>query len=642
MLRGYSAWWELVRFVWNLFSIGPLSKTLFVPFHQEPYTADKSKSSLGERVIFDLLMRVIGAVARLFIIACGIVTLIFATALLPLFIIFHLPINPDKLNRHRAFGRDLSFRWTPRLRRSAREISHGQEVPLIGKEEVMTRLEQVLSRETQSNVLLVGEPGVGRSTLVSQFAKRVSWGKTPPPIRYKHVFELSLDGLSNNDVRTLLTEAANATNVIVVIDNIHAYIEVFDTLMTFTEIPGFRIIAITDPGRFHSIIKTHSDFLQRFEKIEVNEPTSQDVEALVASTIKAHKVTFEEDVPREIVRLTDRLIMYVPQPEKSLDVVTELLAQSPKHITKEDVEALVSTKTGVPVGKINEGERDVLINLEQVLRESIIGQEEVIDGLAEALRRGRSGVSAQTRPIGSFLFLGPTGVGKTHTAKKLARAYYGVETSMVRFDMSEFSQEESLFEFSKRLVIAIEENPFTLVLFDEIEKSHKVIRNLFLQLLDEARITDASGREAHFHNAFIICTSNAGSEMLIKERDISQENFVSKLLENGTFSPEFLNRFDGVFLYRPLTDTDAKKITELMLREFVDNMKAEKDIAITYGDDLVGALAGQASGSVFGAREIRRTLEHTVASYVADSIIGGTASQGSTLAIPADLVKRSV
>jgi ATP-dependent Clp protease ATP-binding subunit ClpC len=632
MVKGLSAWKELVKFVWNIFSIEPLFKTLFVPFHQEGF----SRGEWWERVIFNLIMRGVGALARLFIIFFGFIFLIIAILTFPFFLLFQPSVNPDNLKKHRAFGRDLSFRWTPRLNRSAREIPIVRNLSLIGKEDAVARLENIIAGDNENNVLIVGAPGVGRKTLVLELARRIAWGRVLPELQYKHIFEISLENLSKDDVRALFSEAANAKNIILVIDNIHSYTEVFPSIIPFTDLPQLPIIAITDTDHYHSVLKVHGDFLKSFETIELKEPSDDEVAALVAGALEAKKITFDPDVPKEIVKQTNHLVMHVPQPEKSMDVVEELVAKQPKHLAVQDVHDLMSVKTGVPVGKISDEERNVLLNLEPTLREAIIGQEEVIKGIADTLRRGRSGVASESRPIGSFLFLGPTGVGKTHTAKCLAKLYYGSEEKMVAFDMTEFSQESSLDEFTKRLVVAIEENPFTLVLFDEIEKAHKAIHNLFLQILDEARITDSEGREAKLYNTFIICTSNALSDELVKNPKIEKAKFISDMLENKIFSPELLNRFDGVCLYRPLSQDDASQIANLLLKDFVRKMKEEKHLEISYGADLPVALALKAANSPFGAREIRREIEQTVQNYVADQIIKGTPNE--SISIPKDII----
>jgi ATP-dependent Clp protease ATP-binding subunit ClpC len=635
--RGFGAWKEIVKFIWTIFSILPLAKAFFVPFHREAYGSSEG-ASLFERVVFNILMRLMGAIARLFIIILGLLALGFSLLLLPFFVLFNIPLNSERLYRRRAFGRDLSFRWTPHLKRAAREYSHNKPVPLIGKEEAMLRLEQVLSRSTQNNALVVGDPGVGRTTLVTQFANRVAWGQTLPALRYRHVFELSLEGMESDDLRALLVEAVEAGNVIVILDNLHAYPHLFDAIINFTEVPQLQIIGITDTEHYHSSLKSHAALLQRFEKVEVSEPDISATIALVEASLFRDEITVEEGVAAEIVRLTDRLVMHVPQPEKSLDVVEELLSASPKHIGISDVHALMTLKSGVPVGQIQKEERETLMNLKETLLKSIVGQEEVVQGITEALKRGRSGVGSEKRPIGSFLLLGPTGVGKTHTAKKLAEAYYGSEEKMVRFDMTEFAQEKSAEDFAHRLVVAIEENPFTLVLFDEIEKAHTKTLNLFLQILDEARITDASGRQAQFYNAFIICTSNAASDLVVKDKHISQEHFLERVIEKGILSPEFLNRFDGVFLFRPLEREHATQIAQLMLEDFRARLERDKGLKISYDEHLVEELASVAGSSLFGAREIRRLLEQTVESYIADKIIDGSAVPGSTISVPATLV----
>lgn len=637
MKTGIVSWKGIANFLWRFFSISELFKTLFVPWHQERATSSEG-FSFFERMIFGLFTRVLGAVIRLVLISLGFLVLIIHILLFPVFFLIPISVDLKKLNHHRALGRDLAFRFTPKLKQYARDMSNAPETALIGKAETLARLQQVLARESQNNAIVVGRPGVGRTTLLEQLAKKISWGETLEPLKYRHVFELDLDGLSGNNLRDFLNEATSAGNIILVIDNIHAYPDALDIILPFIKASSIQIIGVTDIQGYHSVLKTREDLLQGFEKIELDEASDEEVALLIKLILDGRGIKYEDQVPEEVVKLTGGLIYDSPQPEKSLDIVEELLVANSEIITVQDVRHLITQKTGVPAEGISENERDILLGLEEKLRREIIGQEQAIEAISGALRRSRSGLGDKKRPIGSFLFLGSTGVGKTHTAKILSSIYYGEDKPILRFDMSEFSQANTTDEFVKQLVIGVEENPFTLILFDEIEKANRAVLNLFLQILDEAHITDQTGRQAHFNNAFIICTSNAGSEFLLDNPAISQKEFLTKLISVNALSPEFINRFDEAVLFTPLSKDQSKKIVELMLAEFVERIKDDRQITVTYNEDLVDVLAGIAYSSTFGARSIRRTLQDTVENYLAEQIIKNNLKSGGSIFVPTEIV----
>jgi ATP-dependent Clp protease ATP-binding subunit ClpA len=257
------------------------------------------------------------------------------------------------------------------------------------------------------------------------------------------------------------------------------------------------------------------------------------------------------------------------------------------------------------------------------MRKKIVGQDEAVKDVSEALKRLRTGIADHSKPAGSFLFLGPTGVGKTYTAKVLAESYFGRKNAMIRFDMSEFSLTESITPFTERISSAIEEAPLSLVFLDELEKSNVLIRNLLLQVLDEGRLTRSSGREASFKEAIIIATSNAGSAEIITNPNIEKKTLINHLIEKGIFAPEFLNRFNSIVLFKPLEQSEARTIASLLLHEFAERLLADKNITVVITEALIDKVSVVGFDPEFGARPIKRAIEEIVENKVAEYIMVG-------------------
>jgi len=635
---GIAAWKAMVGFTWRYFSVSGLLKTILTPFRRDTITKRESGYSVFERFVWNIFVRLFGAIIRIPLILIGIISTLFVVFLFPLFVIPIIKVDKNKLRRHKPIGTDLQYGFTTFLKEHARDLARVPEVPLIGKQKVLEQVERVLGRESQNNVLLVGEPGVGRTTLLEQLAKHLQWGDAFPQLRYRHIFELQVEGLTKEETQRLMNEAAAAGNIIVVINDIQNYPSLIDMLIPYTKTEDLQIVAVTDFGGYHQRLKYRSDFLQAFEKVEVGEPGAEDVARLLVAIALGHEVEIKPEVAGEIVKLTNQLVHNIPQPEKSIDVLEELLVSEKDSITKEDVHALLSEKSGVPVGELSKRERDVLMNLESIIKKYVVGQDKAIEGIANVMRRARAGITDEERPIGSFIFAGPTGVGKTYTAQVLSRVYYGSFEAVVHFDMTEYNRAGDVGKLTERLIVAMEENPFTLILFDEVEKAHPQVINLFLQILEEAHITDDSGRRAHFNNALIVCTSNAGSNRLIQEPNLGEEELIEHMIKEKIFSPEFLNRFDGVIVFSPFTEEQAMEVARRMLTEFSEDLKKKKDINIRFEAGILEILAKEAINSKFGAREIRREIENTIEGYVAQRIIAGDLSDGGEILIPASLL----
>ncbi len=491
-----------------------------------------------------------------------------------------------------------------------------------GKEKALRMIERGLSKDTSHNVLVVGDTGVGKTSLISYLGRLGQSGLSFDGIHHHRVVTLNTEGFNMEDFDKILVEAEKARNVILVIENIHLYTTLFERLMPYLELPHLGIIVTTDFANYDQVVKAHPEFLSKFEKVDLLETNFDETLAILKNHAHLTRTYLEPDAFEEIVRLSSRFIGNQPQPMKSILILDELRALRRK-ISIEDVRQVVSDKTNMPIGAMSVDETKVLVELGDNMRKKIIGQDEAVKDVSEALKRLRTGISDPNKPAGSFLFLGPTGVGKTYTAKVLAESYFGRKNSMIRFDMSEFSLPESVIIFSDRLCSAIEEAPLSLVFFDELEKAHRGIHQLLLQVLDEGQLTRGSGRVANFKNAIIIATSNAGSQDIIGDPSISKKYLMDVIIKNNIFAPELLNRFSSIILFLPLTQKDVKRVSALLLSEFAERILADKNITLEITDALIDKVSTAGFDPNFGARPINRAIEEIVQNKVADFIIAG-------------------
>lgn len=579
-----------------------------------------------------------------------------------------------------GIGKDWASGYTPALNLYSRDVSEylldaRLEYQSMGHRQIMKTMEDILAKSGKNNVLLIGDPGIGKKTIVNAFAQKLARGQSYQTLHYKHVIQLDtvklLAGVSRRgDIEArfsrIFNEVIKAGNIILFIDNIASLvggnneevgaINATEFLIPYLESGSVQIIATTSWEDFKNRVQTSSGLENLFDKVEVHEPKKDEVLPIIEDALlfteNKHKVMFTYQTVRELVEVSDRYIHDRPFPEKAIDLLGELGIRAEKDgqtvITPKMVNDLVSEKVKVPVGEAAKSEKDKLLHLEEYLHKRVIGQEEAISAISNALRRARAGLSSQKRPIGTFLFIGPTGVGKTETCKALAEAYYGSEKNMIRFDMSEFQEVKTIGrliggkfgrEFSPgRLTQSVRNNPYTVVLFDELEKAHPNILNLLLQVLDEGRLTDASGREIDFTNTIIICTSNAGSEKIreyLKKELRSDELgkiIVDYLLAQGIFRPEFINRFDKVICYKPLTIVQLFTVVKLMLSE-LNKTIAKKDIKLDITPEAIKEIVREGYDPAFGARPMRRTIQEKVENLLAKKMLTGEIKKGSVITL---------
>ena len=411
----------------------------------------------------------------------------------------------------------------------------------------------------------------------------------------------------------------------------------------------FKIIAVSSNTEYERFIAPNLRLRKYLEKVEVIAPKKAEaLEILVAAAKRWEGITgLTITVPalRNILEESDRYITEVPFPEKALELLDSVVSykeqQGGKIVTLEDTNAVLAEKTGISFAKLTSEEKTRLSNIEDIIHQRLIDQDIAVKLIGKTLRAKTVGVVKENRPLGSFLFLGPTGVGKTETAKVLARVYYGSEENMLRFDMAEYGGAEGLERLvgsvSKNLpgalTTAIKNRPASLLLLDEIEKASKEIYNLFLSLLDEGVITDAFGKKIICRHLFVIGTSNAGAEhtrQLIGQGvrgEELQRQIVNFCLEKEIFSPEFINRFDGVVVYEPLQEEDLVKIAHLMLADLSENLRA-KNIFLVVTDEVAVKIAKDGFEPTFGARPMRRIVNLTIGDLVGRAILAGQVREG--------------
>jgi ATP-dependent Clp protease ATP-binding subunit ClpC len=543
---------------------------------------------------------------------------------------------------------------------------------IFAHEKEVKTMEAILASPEKNDVLIVGEAGTGRRSMIEFLANNLALGKSLPQLNFKRVVYLDLPKIISETESTeeaekivdqIFQEAAFAGNVILVIDNIHNYVgveterklgvvEISGILSSYLSLPSFCCIGITTYEGLHKNLEQRPVLLEALEKIEVKEISEEETLKILedrALRLEAkYKVFFTFPAIKGIVSLCSKYLPAIPFPEKAIDVIDELAVlasqRKEKIVFLKDVESVVERKAKVPIGEIEEAEKRKLLRLEELIHQRIIDQEEAVKEVSEALRRARAEITVRKGPIGSFLFLGPTGVGKTETAKALAEIYFGSEEKMIRLDMSEFQNLSDIPRFlggpgeEGLLTTPVRERPFSLILLDEFEKAHPKILNLFLQIFDEGHLTDGMGRKVSFKNTIIIATSNAGAEIIweklreTQKLEIIKEDLLSYLIQNKIFSPELLNRFDGVIIFKPLTKENLLKIAELLLKKIQKQLK-EREIDFVITEPLKEKIVELSYDPKFGAREMQRVIQEKVGNVLAKAILSGRIKRGMRIEI---------
>lgn len=567
--------------------------------------------------------------------------------------------------------------WTLETEKYSRNITEeifarGVRNHLVGRGDIILQVEEILARSSKRNVILIGEPGIGKETVVYSLAEKSAHGQLPGPLKFKRFLELDLTsllssatgGVLEERVNNLLTEISHAPDVVLYIPQIEYLatpegggVDITGLLLNTLKGGSLQVIGTTTKAAYRKNIEPKGAFSGSFEVVEIPEPDKNEsiriVEEAAANIEIRTKVVISYKAIERAVDLSQNYMVDRVLPGKAIDLLDEATTlsalQSEGILIPELVEQIVSQKTKTPVNLAEGKESKKLLNLETELHKRVIGQEEAVKSISEAVRRARTLKRDTTHPIGVFLFLGPTGVGKTETSKALADVYFGSQERIVREDMSEYQEENSINrligappgtkgEGAGQFTEKIRSNPFTVVLLDEIEKANPKIQQVFLPIFDEGRMEDSSGRKIIFTNTIIIATSNAGAEYIRESiqdgRSITdiKKPLLEKLQRDGIFRPEFLNRFDDIVLFKPLTKAEVKQIVGLLTTQLIHRVK-KQDIDLTFDDPAIDWLATKGFDPTYGARPLRRVIQNEVESAISKRILSGEVTRGSRVAV---------
>jgi ATP-dependent Clp protease ATP-binding subunit ClpC len=564
-----------------------------------------------------------------------------------------------------GIGRDWAAGFTPTLDRFADNISRqveagGAHFHTLAHADI---LDPIVHNLNSGSVALVGEAGTGKSSLVYALAERLLEGRDPS-LKYYQVFSLDpsailsqAKGSLENIMLHLFTEAVHARNVIIFLDDARAFFNEgtgsFDAgqiIAPLLQNRSIKIIAALTPDDFQQLKVNNPELAAHMPTVAVKEPdkptTMEILEDSALGMEAQNKFVVSYQAVKEAYKLSNQYMQDLAQPGKAISLLNQAIPYAaPKLMTAESVRMAVEKTQGVKVAKAEAPEADVLLHLEDKIHQRMINQSRAVKVVASALRRGRAGVSDPRRPIGSFLFLGPTGVGKTELARSLAATYFGDEHKMIRLDMSEYQQQSDVSRLlatggisSKSLILQIREQPFSVVLLDEVEKAHPNILNLLLQILDEGQLTDEKGKASSFKNAIIIATSNAGSAEITQrvgsgdKLESFERPLIDKLIHEGQFKAELINRFDETVLFRPLNKEELAQVASLMLGE-VNKTLSNQNISVKLTDAALAKVVEAGYDPEFGARPMRRALQKMVEDAVAKKVLGGEAKPGSSITL---------
>ncbi len=633
-------------------------------------------------------------------------------------------------------GTSILEQYSRDLTALARE---GRLDPVIGREDEIRRVIQILSRRTKNNPCLIGEPGVGKTAVVEGLAEKIVAGEVPFTVQGKRVLTLDLSGMVAGSkyrgefeerIKRVIREVIEDGNVILFLDEMHTIIgaggaegaiDASNILKPSLARGEIQLIGATTIAEYRKYVEKDAALERRFQPVTVEEPGIEEAENILKGIAhkyeEHHQVTITPEAISAAVNLSARYINDRNLPDKAIDLIDEAAAaarlsgaakpdklaqmadeiekidlqiersirieafsqagelrqkqealikkyeralkrkekQGVKHeyvIGENEVAEVVSLWTKIPLKKLAEKESERLLKLESILHHRVIGQEEAVTAVAKAMRRGRVGLQDPNRPIGSFLFLGPTGVGKTELSKALAEAMFGSESALIRVDMSEYMEGHSVskmigsppgyvgFEEGGQLSEKIRKNPYSVVLFDEIEKAHPDVFNILLQVLDDGHITDSKGRKVSFKNTILIMTSNAGAQRIMEPKNLgfasgetekqNYDKMKSNVMEEvrRLFKPEFINRIDEIMVFHPLNKDNMKEIVTMLSGKLTKRCKEQMDIDLTITPALKEYIVDKYTDVKMGARPMKRAIQTEIEDTLAEEILAGRVKSG--------------
>ncbi len=618
----------------------------------------------------------------------------------------------------------------------------GKLDPVIGREEEITRVIQILSRRTKNNPCLIGEPGVGKTAVVEGLASRIVTGDVPFTVQSKRVLTLDLSGMVAGSkyrgefeerIKKVIREVIEDGNIVLFLDELHTIIgaggaegaiDASNILKPSLARGEIQLIGATTIAEYRTYVEKDAALERRFQPVTVEEPTVEEAENILHGVAhkyeEHHRVTINDEAISAAVALSNRYINDRNLPDKAIDLIDEAAAAVRLNVTAQpdklrelseeikkidlqiersirmeaftqaaelkkkqsdcirkydriikrmekeeekrtyvvgenEIAEVVALWTKIPVKKLAEKESERLLKLESILHKRVIGQEEAVSAVSKAMRRGRVGLQDPNRPIGSFLFLGPTGVGKTELSKALAEAMFGSENALIRVDMSEYMEGHSVskmigsppgyvgFEEGGQLSEKVRRNPYSVVLFDEIEKAHPDVFNVLLQVLDDGHITDSKGRKVSFKNTILIMTSNAGAQRIIDPKNLGfgaqttedqdYDKMKSGVMEEvkRLFKPEFINRIDEIMVFHPLNKDDMKRIVTLLSKNLTKRCKEQMEIELTITASVKEWLIEKHMDAKMGARPMKRAIQSEIEDALAEEILLGNVKRGDTV-----------
>lgn len=581
----------------------------------------------------------------------------------------------SRVSKH-GIDRAMTAVATPYLNRLSQDLTlaakYGHLAPCIARDAEIEEVLHIIEGGRQS-VILVGEHGVGKMSIMEGITQRMIGGNVPDRLKDKRLVQISTSALvagvtvsgAQERIMNIMSEVRRAGNIILFINNLHDLVslsaesgqEGFDISESLAEYLGGGEIVMFSTATLegynrHVVNSQIGSILAKVNINEMNEDQAiQAVESHIGNIEYKHNVYFSYDAISTAVKLSAKLMREQPLPGSALEICTEAgsFVKNKREdniiVRAEDVAQIISRKTGVPTTNITEDESEKLLRLEEEMHKRVIGQEEAVKLIANALRRARAEIRSQKKPIANFLFLGPTGVGKTELTKTIASVYFGGEDRMIRIDMSEFQDKSSIYRLigqpgqkgSGILTEAVRQQPFSLVLLDEMEKADPDVLNLFLQVFDDGRLTDSVGRVIDFTNTIIISTSNAGTAYVQQRmaeggsvEDIRQE-LISKELKQY-YRPEFLNRFDGIVLFRSLNKAEIKQIASLMLKRVATDLES-RGVSLVVEEAALETLADIGFDPNFGARPMRRAIQDNVENQLAELILSKKLQRRDTVVL---------